>query len=106
MNLTKTAMLTLAVLVLAAGTTFAGANAKEGKEIFQDKCKICHAEGQEGGKVTPSSKTRSQWRRFFKKNQHTAKPESIDSLTEDELKSLRMFLDGSAADADKAETCG
>lgn len=96
----------LLIITFAASTVMAGTNAKAGKVVFQNNCKICHSKGAEGGYVSPDSKTRSQWRRFFKKNQHDAKPDVIEKLNQNELKSLRMFLDSSAADADKAETCG
>ncbi len=56
-----------AIITIAASTAFAATSAKAGKEDFQNNCKVCHSEGAEGGKVSPSSKTRSQWRRFFKK---------------------------------------
>ena len=99
-------LLPLLLFSLTLGTAGAAVNVKVGKEVFQTSCKSCHTASGEGGAMSPAEKTRSQWRRFFKKPKHPNQTEILDKMSEDEMKSLRLFLDHNAADADHAETCG
>jgi mono/diheme cytochrome c family protein len=99
-------LLPLLLFSLTLGTAGAAVNVKVGKEVFQANCRTCHSASGEGGNLNPAEKTRAQWRRFFKKLKHPEQTEIFDKLSEDEMKSLRLFLDHNAADADHAETCG
>ena len=93
------------LFTFTVGTAWA-ANVKIGKEVFQTQCKSCHSASGKGGVLRPVEKTRGQWRRFFKKYQHPGKTGILENIGEEDMKSLRLFLDQSAADADHAETCG
>ncbi len=82
-----------------------GSDAK-GKYFFKKQCKNCHGKKDEGGEVTPISKTIKQWERYFKKAKHTEEM-PFDSLgTEEERIHIRTFLINHAADSDQPETCG
>jgi len=94
------------LLSLTLGTAGAAVNVKVGKEVFQSNCKTCHTGSGEGGNLSPAEKTRAQWRRLFKKSEHPGQPGIFKQLSEEDTKSLRLFLDHNAADADHAETCG
>ncbi|PLX85514.1 MAG: cytochrome C oxidase Cbb3 [Desulfuromonas sp.] len=97
----------LAVVAFAATSAFAveGGNPKKGKYLYKKNCKVCHSEGGEGGKMTPLSKTMSQWDRFFKKG-HRAKPEVFEGKPEKDLLDIHQFLYDHAADSDQPQTCG
>lgn len=103
MKLYQVVLIGLALAIGSATVAMGATDWRLGKKVFKKQCKVCHFKGAEGGKVTEDSKTRSQWRRFFKKNYHS---EVLQDISENEIKSLRLFLDRSAADAAKAETCG
>jgi cytochrome c5 len=95
------------LVVFTATVAFAAAgNAKKGKYLYKKNCKVCHGEGTEGKKLTPLSKTQSQWGRFFDKDQHKVKPEVWKQFSEQDLNDMRQFLIDHAADSDQPETCG
>ncbi|WP_220752717.1 MULTISPECIES: c-type cytochrome [Shewanella] len=83
-----------------------GGNPKKGKHLYKKECKACHGVGDEGGEITPMSKTMSQWDRFFKRNKHKAKAEVFNALDEQELLDIQQFLYDHAADSDQPQTCG
>lgn len=102
-------LLIAACLLLAALCTtqaFAKPNQREGKEIFISQCVTCHAKNQPAGELHPNSKTQMQWRRFFKRDMHKAKPEVWKKLTDKELDNLWIYLYRGALDGDRPETCG
>jgi cytochrome c5 len=101
----KLIALSLCLLVLMASTIVAAAasgNPKKGKHLYKNSCRSCHNEGS--SKLTPMSKTQSQWERFFDKNQH--EPEGLKGLSERDLQDIRQYLLNHAADSDQPETCG
>ena len=103
----------------------------KGKYFFKKTCKPCHTAKDEGGEITPISKTMAQWERYFDRETHrkfeengeTVK-ESIEAVAGDEkidaiedqdernqqlqekLLHIRTFLIHHAADSDQPETCG
>ncbi len=80
---------------------------KKGKFYFKKTCKECHATDGEGGKVSPLSKTMSQWERYFKKGLHKNKTEKLEQVVPaDQLIHIQTFLVNHAADSDQPETCG
>ncbi|QIR15735.1 c-type cytochrome [Shewanella aestuarii] len=83
-----------------------GGNPKKGKHLYKKECKACHSVGTEGPELTPMAKTMSQWDRFFKRDQHKAKPEVFKALSEKDLKDIQQFLYDHAADSDQPQTCG
>jgi cytochrome c553 len=94
--------LCLLTVVTSAAAVAASGNPKKGKHLYKNTCRSCHAEGE--NKLTPMSKTQSQWERFFEKNQHN--PEGIKELSGQDLLDIRQYLINHAADSDQPETCG
>lgn len=98
---------TCAVLTVFAVTSVQAVedgNPRKGKYLFKKSCKSCHTEAAEGGKITPLSKTMSQWDRFFKKQKHNPAP--WKDLSEQDLLDINQFLFDHAVDSDQPETCG
>ncbi len=97
-----------AIVATAATVAFAaeGGNPRKGKYLYKKNCKVCHVEGAEGGKLTPMSKTQSQWERFFDKDQHKANADAWKSYSAGDLKDVHQYLFDHAADSDQPETCG
>jgi len=96
----------LLTFVATAALAAEGGNPKKGKYLYKKECKACHSEGNEGGKLTPLSKTQAQWDRFFEKDKHKVKPEVMKKFSEQDLKDIQQFLFDHAADSDQPETCG
>lgn len=109
----KSVQVVLAVICCAAflstGLLMAEAQGddKKGRAFFKESCRTCHDKGGEGGKVSPVSKTMSQWGRYFKKGTHNNKTEKLeDTAPVDQLIHIETFLTIHAADSDQPETCG
>lgn len=99
-------LMIIVTLILAVASVSYAASSRRGKKVFAKVCKECHVKGSEAGKLKPSEKTMSQWRRFIKKNKHTGGAEIIDNLSKKDRRNLQKFLLEYALDADVAETCG
>ena len=78
---------------------------KKGKFYYKKQCKSCHGKKDDGGEITPVSKTIKQWERFFKKDKHGEKKLS-DDFDAEHLIHIKTFLKNHAADSDQPETCG
>jgi cytochrome c553 len=118
--------------VLAAddGVAVEGSVSK-GKYFFKKTCKSCHTNKDEGGEVTPISKTMKQWERYFDRDVHrkfdqdgetvkepleaVAGDEKLDAIEDEDARNqqlqekllhIRTFLIHHAADSDQPETCG
>jgi cytochrome c5 len=78
---------------------------KKGKFFFKKTCKECHGAGDDGGEVTPITKTIKQWERFFKKDKHGDEKLS-ETFDMEQLIHIKTFLINHAADSDQPETCG
>ena len=78
---------------------------KKGKYFFKKTCKSCHGKKDDGGEVTPMSKTIKQWERYFKKDKHGEKKLS-EEFEAEQLIHVKFFLINHAADSDQPETCG
>jgi len=100
------ACIMLVVFTATLAVAASGGNQKKGKYLFKKNCKVCHVDGAEGKKLTPLSKTQSQWDRFFTKDKHKGKPEAWKAFSEQDLKDIQQFLFDHAADSDQPETCG
>lgn len=93
-------------MVFAVTSMSYAASARRGKKVFAKVCEACHVKGADAGKIKPSSKTMSQWKRFVDKNKHKADPKVLDDMADKDRKNLLKFLQDYALDADTIETCG
>jgi cytochrome c5 len=109
-SLRFSAMTLLVVGLLTASISQAaieGGNAKKGKKLAKEKCKYCHVTGAEGGTMTPLSKTRRQWERFYVKGKHNKlAPGTWDKINPNELIDIMQYMYDHAADSPQPETCG
>jgi mono/diheme cytochrome c family protein len=98
----------LAFISFSTGAALAadGGNPKKGKYLYKKSCKSCHVDGEEGGVLTPLSKTMRQWDRFFEKDGHKAKADAWKQFSEQDIKDIQQFLFDHAVDSDQPETCG
>ncbi len=96
----------LVAFVATSALAVTGGNPKKGKYLYKKNCKSCHAEGAEGGNLTPLSKTMVQWDRFFERDKHAAKPEVFQGMSEQDLLDIQQFLYDHAADGPQPQTCG
>ncbi len=105
------------VTAILATTTDAGATGsnaaeavkssdKKGKYYFKKICKSCHGQGDEGGELTPMSKTIKQWERVFRKDRHIEGEAFSKKFDGTQLLHIQTFLVNHAADSDQPETCG
>ena len=79
---------------------------KKGKFFFKKTCKSCHGSKDDGGEVTPMSKTIKQWERAFKKDKHYKGAKYSTDFDATQLIHIKHFLINHAADSDQPETCG
>jgi len=96
----------ISLTVLALTSVSYAASARRGKKVFKKACSSCHVRGSEAGKLKPSKKTMSQWKRFVNKNKHSADKTVLDDMSTKDRKNLLKFLQDYALDADTIETCG
>ncbi len=82
------------------------ANPRKGKYLWKKKCQSCHIDGQEGGVLSPSTKTQKQWDHFFEKDQNQTIQEKCKKYSESDLHDIRHYLYDHAVDSDQPETCG
>jgi len=100
------AALFLTALFVSMAGAIEGGDTKRGKVLMKNKCKVCHDEGSQGGKLTPLSKTMSQWDRFFKRDKHKDYPKGFEGFSEQDLLDVNQYLYDHAADSDQPQTCG
>jgi cytochrome c5 len=100
------ATLTLAALTATSAFAFDGGNPRKGRSLYQKTCKTCHVDGAEGKALSPTSKTQSQWGRYFDRGDHPNKAEAWKGLSERDRNDIRQYLNDHAADSDQPETCG
>lgn len=106
MDLRKTLLFGLLLVAFATTSALAvdGGNPRKGKYLYKKNCKTCHSEGAEGGKLTPLSKTMSQWDRAFKKKKFG--PKCLEGVSDKDLLDINQFLYDHALDSAQPETCG
>jgi mono/diheme cytochrome c family protein len=106
----------VAGLALLAVLAFAKDGPADGKSLFKEYCKPCHAEGAKAGEYTPMTLIGDQWERFFETKYlaahqavndtaHGNKPVT-EAITPDMLKVLREWIVDHAADSEHPMTCG
>lgn len=94
-------------------TTVQGA---DGKELFREYCKTCHAADSPHGEYTPMSLIQDQWTRFFDKKyvrthkdvideKHGGKPVT-ETISPEDLELIKAFSIKGAADSEHPMTCG
>jgi len=96
--------LTLMTFIATSTLAAEGGNPRKGKHLFKKTCKTCHSSGDEGGEVTPMTKTQAQWDRLFDKKKHDQG--AWKDLSEQDLKDIQQFLYDHAADSPQPQTCG
>lgn len=101
-------MCVLFAVSLFAGMAVAGdgANPKKGKYLWKKNCKTCHIDGEEGGSISPSSKTQKQWSNFFEKDQDEVIMQKCKKYGENDLHDIQHYMNDHAMDSDQPETCG
>ena len=100
------ATILLTTLFASMAIAIEGGDARKGKVLMKAKCKVCHNEGSDGGKLTPLSKTMSQWDRFFRRDKHKDYPKGFEGFSEKDLLDINQYLYDHAADSDQPQTCG
>ncbi len=99
-------VLLFSVIFTVSAMAAEGGNPKKGKYLWKKNCKVCHVAGEEGGVLSPSTKTQKSWDRFFTKNKHKKKPEAWGKFSEKDLKDIQQYMYDHAMDSDQPETCG
>jgi len=99
-------LLMIIAMVFALTSVSYAASARRGKKVFEKICESCHVRGSEAGRLKPSKKTMSQWKRFVKKNKHKADERVLEDMSKKDRRNLIKFLQDYALDAATIETCG
>ncbi|WP_303720644.1 cytochrome c [Malonomonas rubra] len=99
-------LLLVLAMVLAVSSISYAASARRGKRVFAKVCEACHVKGSDAGKLKPSSKTMSQWKRFVEKNRHDVDKKVLDEMSDKDRDNLLKFLQDYSLDAATVETCG
>ena len=82
-----------------------GANPRKGKYLWKKNCQTCHIEGEEGGKLSPSTKTQQQWNSFFEGDHTGQAKERCMKYSENDLHDIQHYMYDHALDSDQPETC-
>ena len=103
--------LVLFVLAMSFSTAVSAESQKgnqaKGKYYFRQTCKTCHTKGQNGGEVTPMTKTMAQWKRYFEAGKHNKGAEALTKvMSADQIRDASAYLVDHAADSLQPETCG
>lgn len=113
----KTRWLVVAVgaaVIGAAGLVRAGE--PDGRMLFKENCKPCHAAKSPNGEVTPMTLIQEQWERFFKEKLVPSHKDLVDPahggkkvlevITPEMLQKIKKFAIDHAADSEHPMTCG
>jgi hypothetical protein len=95
----------LTFFFVSTAVAIEGGETRRGKGLMKSECKVCHNEGGQGGKLTPLSKTMSQWDRFFRRDKHKDYLKGFEGLSEQDLLDINQYLFDHAADSDQPQTC-
>ena len=95
----------LIISFVSVAVAIEGGDPRTGKKLMKNKCKVCHEAGGQGGKLTPLSKTMSQWDRFFRKDKHKKDPKSFEHFSKKDRLDINQYLYNHAADSDQPQTC-
>ncbi|MGE5237025.1 MAG: hypothetical protein ACM3O7_11815 [Acidobacteriota bacterium] len=114
MNTQKLLVAVWAAALAAAGLAWAGE--PDGRVLFKEYCKPCHAANSPHGEVTPMTLIQDQWVRFFKEQLVPSHQELVDAnhggkkvldvITPEMLEKIKKFAIDHAADSEHPMTCG
>lgn len=106
----------IATLALGGWLALAKEAKPDGKALFKEYCKGCHGKDAKAGEYTPMTLIGEQWERFFDQklvpthkavtdpaHENKAVPET---LTPEQLQTVREWLVDHAADSEHPQTCG
>ncbi len=103
------------LFIFLFSTIFAAKKSFSGKDLFKEKCRVCHQEKEGQKSVSPSDLIQKQWETFFEKDFEkihrdlkTPKDEKpfFEFITKEELEAIKKFIIEHAADTERPETCG
>lgn len=95
------------LLTTSAIAAIEGGDSRRGKKLALESCKSCHIQGAEAGTMTPLSRTKRQWERFYNKKRHDKIASGAwDDISDRDLKDILQFMYDHAADSDQPMTCG
>ena len=88
----------------------------DGKALYVEHCKTCHAADSDAGEYTPMTLIQDQWDRFFDEKYEATHSEVLDpnfdnkpvteAISEKELGAIKKFAIKGAADSEHPMTCG
>ncbi|HKJ64022.1 MAG TPA: cytochrome c, partial [Desulfopila sp.] len=78
---------------------------RKGKYLWKKNCKTCHVEGEQGGMLSPSSKTQSQWSSIFEGDHDGAMTEKCKKFSQNDIHDIQHYMIDHALDTDQPETC-
>ena len=109
-------LLALLAVVAVAGSALAEDEAKktEPRDLFKGMCKVCHGEDSDAGELTPMYLIIEQWERFFDEDYAESHKELtyedggkvVETITAEQLETIREFCIEGAADSEHPMTCG
>ena len=118
MNTSKlfVATILIGVLALSLANVATAAKKPKGVDLYKEYCKPCHEADSPNGEYTPMTLIQDQWDRFFNKKyvdshsavtdpNHDNKPVT-EVISEENLKMIKTFAVGHAADSEQPMTCG
>ncbi len=119
MNRNRWIVFVLIFSVIAIGMTDVAVAKKkklDGKALYKEYCKPCHAEGSDNGEYTPMTLIQDQWERFFDEKFEETHAEVLDPnndnqpvtevISESDLEAIKKFAIKGAADSEHPMTCG
>ena len=119
MNRNRWIVFVLIFGVIAIGITDVALAKKkklDGKKLYKEYCKPCHAEGSDNGEYTPMALIQDQWERFFDEKYEETHAEVLDPnhdnepvtevISDAEIEAIKKFAIKGAADSEHPMTCG
>jgi hypothetical protein len=106
----------LMFLFAVAVVNFSDEKKPDGRALYKEYCKVCHAPGSQNGEYSPMSLIEDQWGRFFNEKFEKSHKDLIlkdkegkklfDLLTPEMRESIKKFCMEHAADSEHPMTCG
>ena len=85
-----------------------------GKDLYKQNCRICHAKDSSHGEYSPMSLIQEQWKRFFTSkfafthkdvNLPGQEKKLLEILTAEQIKIIQKYCLDHAADSEQPQTC-
>ena len=116
MKIRGTTVVLLAGALGVASLALAKDATPDGRTLYKEYCKPCHAADSANGEYTPMTLIQDQWQRFFDEKYvpahkdvadpaHGGKPVT-EVITPEMLKQIKKFAVDHAADSEHPMTCG